>query len=208
MRFVLGLVALAWSAVALSQGAAYAEGEDYQELANPVPTSNPDKIEVAEVFAYTCPHCFNFEAPLKSWQKNQADDVVLVKVPAMWNNAMEVYARGFYTAKALGLLDEVHMPIFTALHQEGKQFGSADDWAAFLADYGADPEAVKKTYSSFGVSSQVRQADAKVRGYKITGTPELVVDGKYRISSRMTGSHSEMLKVASYLIEQIRAGEL
>ena len=208
MRVFLGLVALLWSAVALSQGAAYVAGEDYQELSNPVPTSNPEKIEVAEVFAYTCPHCFNFEAPLKSWKQDLADDVVLVKVPAMWNNAMEVYARGFYTAKALGLLDEVHMPVFTALHQEGKQFRSADDWASFLADYGADPETVKKTYSSFGVTSQVRQADAKVRGYKISGTPELVVNGKYRISSRMTGSHSEMLKVASYLIEQIRAGEL
>lgn len=208
MRFIFSLVALVWSAAALSQGAAYLEGEHYQALANPVPTSHPGKIEVAEVFAYTCPHCFNFAAPLHAWQRQQKDDVVLVEVPAMWNSAMEVYARGFYTAKALGLFEQVHMPIFTAMHQEGKQFGSADDWAAFFANYGADPDTVKKTYSSFGVTSQVKQADAKVRGYKISGTPELVVEGKYRISSRMTGSHSEMLKVADYLIDQIRAGEL
>ena len=208
MRFILGLVVLAWSAAALSQQATYVEGEHYQELVTPVPTSHPEKIEVAEVFAYTCPHCFNFAAPLHEWERQQKDDVVLVEVPAMWNQAMEVYARGFYTAKALGLLDQVHMPIFTALHQEGKQFRSADDWAAFFADYGADPKTVEKTYSSFGVTSQVKQADAKVRGYKISGTPELVVEGKYRISSRMTGSHGEMLKVADYLIEQIRAGEL
>ncbi len=212
MRIVLGVLAmiLSLSTVAQSQesGVNYKEGEHYETLADPVPTSTSDKIEVVEVFAYTCGHCYNFEPLVSAWKKEQKDDVEVVQTPAMWNATMENYARGFFTAKAMNLLDDVHMAVFTAIHQEGKQFRSAEQWADFLETYGADPERVLKTFNSFGITSQVRQADSRVRGYKITGTPEMVVDGKYRVSSRMTGSHSDMLRVVDYLVEQIRSGEL
>jgi len=32
-----------------------------------------------------------------------------------------------------------------------------------------------------------------------------VVDGKYRISSRMAGGHAEMLKVVDFLVAKVRA---
>lgn len=212
MRIVLAVLAMMVSLTAVAQteegGTDYKEGEHYETLAEPVPTSTSDKIEVVEVFAYTCGHCYNFEPLVRAWKKEQKDDVEVVQTPAMWNAAMEIYARGFYTAKAMNILDEVHMAVFTAIHQEGKQFRSAEQWADFLETYGADPERVLKTFNSFGITSQVRQADARVRGYKITGTPEMVVNGKYRVSSRMTGSHSEMLRVVDYLVEQIRTGAL
>ncbi|MAN51430.1 MULTISPECIES: thiol:disulfide interchange protein DsbA/DsbL [unclassified Marinimicrobium] len=212
MRIVLAVLAMMVSLTAVAQtpenGTDYKEGEHYETLAEPVPTSTSDKIEVVEVFAYTCGHCYNFEPLIRAWKKEQKDDVAVVQTPAMWNATMEAYARGFYTAKAMELLDEVHMAVFTAVHQEGKQFRSAEQWADFLETYGADRERILKTFNSFGITSQVRQADARVRGYKITGTPEMVVDGKYRVSSRMTGSHSEMLRVVDHLVEQIRQGAL
>ena len=212
MRIVLAVLAMMVSLTAVAQtpenGTDYKEGEHYETLAEPVPTSTSDKIEVVEVFAYTCGHCNNFEPLIRAWKKEQKDDVAVVQTPAMWNATVEAYARGFYTAKAMELLDEVHMAVFTAVHQEGKQFRSAEQWADFLETYGADRERVLKTFNSFGITSQVRQADARVRGYKITGTPEMVVDGKYRVSSRMTGSHSEMLRVVDHLVEQIRQGAL
>lgn len=209
MRVITGVLALLFSftsllAMAQEEAPSYSAGEHYEVLPEAVPTSAPDKIEVVEVFAYTCGHCFNFAPLVRAWSEEQDDDVAFVKTPAMWNNAMEVYARGFYTAKALGVLDDVHMPIFTRIHQERQQFRSAEDWAEFLSGYGADEERVARTFNSFGVTSQVRQADSRIRGYKISGTPEMVVDGKYRVSSRMTGSHSEMLRVVDYLVEQIR----
>jgi thiol:disulfide interchange protein DsbA len=51
----------------------------------------------------------------------------------------------------------------------------------------------------------VKQAEARARSYKVTGTPEMVVDGKYHISARLAGGQPEMLKVADYLIAKIRA---
>ena len=82
---------------------------------------------------------------------------------------------------------------------------TAEQWADFFTNYGVDKAKALSTYNSFGVTSQIKQAEARARSYKITGTPEMVVDGKYRISSRLAGGHAEMLKVVDFLVAKIRA---
>jgi thiol:disulfide interchange protein DsbA len=44
-----------------------------------------------------------------------------------------------------------------------------------------------------------------MRGYRTQGTPEMVVNGKYRVSSRMSGGFEGMIQVANYLIATERA---
>ena len=51
----------------------------------------------------------------------------------------------------------------------------------------------------------MRQANSRARAAKITGTPEMMVNGKYRISIRKAGSQANMLKVADFLIAKERA---
>ena len=48
------------------------EGFDYAVLPNPQPTETGDKIEVVEVFMYTCPHCFHLEPTLAQWRQTTA----------------------------------------------------------------------------------------------------------------------------------------
>jgi thiol:disulfide interchange protein DsbA len=209
MRSIVALFGLIFSLAACADQTPaqvdYQVGKHYEVLDQPVRTVDPAKIEVAEIFAYTCGHCFNFEALLQPWKKQQADDVVVVQIPAIWNPQMEVYARGFYAARALDILDKTHMPVFNYLHVERKRLVTQEQWADFLADYGVEREEVLKTFNSFGVTSQVRQADARVRGYQISGTPEMVVNGKYRVNSQQSGSHAEMLKIVDHLVAKIRA---
>lgn len=213
MRILAGLLALTFALAASAQEADeksaaatpdYREGTHYLALAEPVPTTVPDKIEVMEIFAYTCGHCFNFEPLLQAWKKEQPEDVAVVSTPAIWVKEMEAYARGFYTAQALGLHDQVHMPVFNAMHQEGKEFTTAEAWADFLAEYGADREKALKTFTSWGVTQKVSQADKRVQSYGIQGTPELVVNGKYRVTAKRAGSHAEMLRIADFLVKKER----
>jgi protein-disulfide isomerase len=51
----------------------------------------------------------------------------------------------------------------------------------------------------------IKQAVSLARAAKITGTPALVVAGKYHIGARKAGGQANMLKVADYLIEKERA---
>ena len=209
MRSILAVFALMMSLVACadeqSPKAVYKEGTHFAVLDNPVRTRNPNKIEVTEVFWYGCGHCFKFEPMVHQWEKQQAEDVDFQQSPAMWNGAMEIHARAYYVSKALGVLDLTHQPMFNALNLQRKPLNNVDQLGAFFAELGVDSDKFQKAYKSFGVNSQVKQADARARSYKITGTPEIVVDGKYRVSARMAGGQAEMLKVVDYLVAKIRA---
>lgn len=183
----------------------YVEGKDYALLDEPVRPQDPSKIEVAEVFSYLCGHCFHFESLVAPWAKTQKPDVAFVQVHASWSAAMAPYQRGYYTAVLLKVKSKSHQATFDAIHRDSKELGSAEAWAEFLSQFGVSKQVVLSSYNSFAVNSLVAQADARVRGYKISATPELVVDGKYRVSSRLVGSHEEMLKVAQFLVDKTRA---
>ena len=74
-------------------------------------------------------------------------------------------------------------------------------FANIFSDNGIDPKKFDQMISSFGIISKVSQAQRRIqKNYKIQGTPEIIVNGKYRISSKMAGSQSEMLQVADFLI--------
>ena len=204
----LGAAFLAFAALQLATVSAHAqdwvEGEHY-DLISPAIRGASDKIEVTEFFWYGCGHCYNFEPQLVQWKKSLADDVVVVGSPAMWNALMEVHAKAVYAAEVLGVLDKVHMPLFQAINVDRKRLASEAELADLFAANGVAREDFLKAYKSFGVGSQVRQANARARAARISGTPEMMVAGKYRISTRKAGGQANMLKLADYLIEKERA---
>lgn len=199
-----GLASLLFSLSAAAADA-FLEGKDYSLLETPVPTVNPNKIEVVEVFSYTCSHCYHFQPMLEAWMKTQKPDVQLVQEHTSWSAPMEAYQRGFYTVKMLGVKDKVHNAIFDGIHKDQKNLGDAQAWAEFLATKGVDRNKVLSTYDSFIVSGEISKAMERVKAYRVTGTPELIVDGKYKVTTRSSGSQEDMLKVAQFLVEKSRA---
>ncbi len=182
----------------------YKAGTHYEVLEPPVRTSDPKRIEVAEVFWYGCSHCFSFEPMVSTWAKQQAEDVNFIHSPAIWHKNMELHARAYYTAKALKVLGPVHQAIFEAMNLKKNKLASKEAIGKIFVAQGIDLDKFNKTFDSFGVVSATKQADARQRSYGIKGTPELVVNGKYRLSAKMAGGQGQMLKVADYLIEQER----
>jgi thiol:disulfide interchange protein DsbA len=104
----------------------------------------------------------------------------------------------------LKVLDLVHMPIFEAIHVKREPVRTEADFAAIFAAQGIDSDKFTKAYNSFGMSSMVNQAKARVRGYRVQGTPEVIVNGKYRVSTRQAGGFEGMLSVTDFLIEKER----
>lgn len=186
-------------------GDKYQAGKEYQVLAIPVRTANPEKIEVNEVFWYGCSHCFEFESIIEPWSKTLASDVDFERTPAIWQEKMEVHARAYYAAKQLKVLDAMHSVIFNTMHVEKHPLENEDQLASLFAAHGIEDAAFRKAFNSFSVQSQSRQGDSRVRSYGVTGTPEIIVNGKYRVSSRDAGSQQAMLDVASFLIEKERS---
>ena len=184
----------------------YVEGTHYERLPRPVPTVDKNRIEVTEVFWYGCGHCFHFEPALNTWTTGVASDVIVQKSPAMWDKqgVMANHARIYYTAKALGVLDEISPAAFRALNVDKNPLRTEASIAQLFTDNGVAKADFDKTFKSFGVTSSVRQAEARQRDYRVQGTPELIVDGTYRVSSRLAGSQEAMLKITDFLIDKIR----
>lgn len=197
-----GLLALAGGPTLAQR--AFQAGTHYEVLGTPVRTDDPGRIEVAEVFAYSCPHCMHFEPLLSEWLKRQGADVALVQVHAMWNPMMEPLARGYYSSVALKIKERSHEKVFQALQLEQRKLARAEDWAVLFEAFGVARDKTLATFSSFGVTSQLKAAEARVRAYKVGGTPEMIVNGKYRVSTRMAGGQPQMLQVVDFLVAQER----
>ena len=186
----------------------YIEGRDYVVINKAASSDINEKIEVTEVFWYGCPHCNRFQPVFEKWKQQQQDDVDVRHSPAMWNKNMVTHARIFYTAESLGKLDVMHTAIFDAMHKERKKLLSKKQIAALFAKYDVSEEVFEKTFKSFGVNGKVKKADARARSFGITGTPEVVVNGKYRTSARLAGSNSKLIDVIDYLVNKERASNI
>ena len=207
--WMLGLLLLplmSWADTTVTQQPSrqFEEGKHYERLSHPVRTRDSEKIEVVELFWYGCPHCFHIEPLISAWLEHQPEDVDFWRSPAMWNDTMRVHARAFYTAKALGALEQLHEPLFEAINLQGREMTRDAELKQLFVDHGVKAEDFEKTFNSFGINAQVNQADSRARSYQIRGTPEIVVNGTYRVTARLAGSQAAMLEVVDFLVNKIR----
>lgn len=183
-------------------------GTHYERLSPTQPTSSgPDKIEVAEVFWYACPHCYTFDPYLESWKEDLAGDVSFVRIPALWNDLTQIHGRIYYTEEALDKLDEMHSAVFREIHVNHNGLNDPGAIRSLFGDFGVDAATFDKTFESFAVYTKLQRADELQRRYRVTSVPTVVVNGKYRTNATMAGSYPDLLEVIDELVAMERAGE-
>jgi len=183
------------------------EGTHYVRLAQPQPTQSSGKIEVVEFFWYGCPHCHTFEPALESWVRKLPPDVAFRRVPvAFRDEPFGAHQRIYYALEAMGLVDQMHKKVFSAIHNERMRLDKPQDIAAFMSKNGVDGAKFLEVYNSFAVQTKQRQAKQLSEGYKIDGVPALGVAGRYFTSGTLAGSPERSLAVADFLIAQARKG--
>lgn len=201
----LALLALTLPLLGLAPAAqALQPGKDYVELAPARPTESQGKIEVIEFFGYTCPHCDDIEGDLVAWSKTLPKDVVLRRVPAVFNERWAPFARIYYALEATGQLPRLHGEVFDAIHREGVNLGDPETFFNWAAQKGADRAKVAEAYNSFAINTKLLRARQLGQDYKLTGVPSFAVNGKYVTSASMTGSHQAVFAALNTLIRQER----
>lgn len=186
------------------EASVYEEGKHYTAITPALRTTNPNAVEVAEFFWYGCSHCYTFETMIRPWKKTLADDVVFRGIPAVWRQGMDLHAQAYYTAEALGVMDPMHEVIFKAMNVDRKPLGSKAEIRSLFTANGVSAKDFDATFDSFGVNSQVKKGVSTGRSAKISGTPSMMVNGKYLITTRGAGDQAGMLKVVNYLVEKER----
>ncbi|MFD0740291.1 thiol:disulfide interchange protein DsbA/DsbL [Lysobacter koreensis] len=205
---LLPLAALAAGKPRLPAGPAPVAGSDYIEIDGGQPYAPAKgKIEVVEVFGYTCPACARFEPLVAAWKARQPADVKFVPLAAPFGGMWTPYAKAFYTADSLGLVGKSHAAMFRALHEEGslpKSQPSVDEIAGFYARFGADPGRFANAFASAAIAARLQQADQFIRRSGVEHTPTLVVAGKYRVTG---ASPADNLRIAEHLVARERAAK-
>ena len=199
-----GLVAAStvFAADAPATPASWEEGKNYFLVDPPQPTATGDKVEVLEVFSYACPHCAHFQPTAEEIRKSLPAGSVFVYMPAVFNPSWEPYARAFYAAESLGVLDKTHQALFDALHQEHLPLRTLDDLAGFYAQHGVDKAKFLATAGSFEVESKLQRASQIVKADGVDGTPSVIVNGKYRVTGVSAGGYPQMVQVVDYLVKK------
>lgn len=194
---------LAVAALLLISGTAFASveiGRDYK-LLNPPQPAGAKKIEVLEFFFYGCSHCFHLHPHLSAWEKTMPKDVELTYVPTIFRDSWEPMARTFYALESLGQLHELHDVLYKAWNVDNKTLNDEAAVLDLLAPRGVDRAKFSAAYNSFSMQSKVVRAKQMIRSYSISGTPTLVVDGKYMISGLQP---ADAIRVLNEVIEMAR----
>ena len=177
----------------------------YRKLPSPQPTSDPDKVEVVEVFWYGCPHCNRFQSYINEWLETLPDHVRFVRMPAIFNDQWDLHARAYYIADALGTVDDLHPLIFAAIHDEGRSLASMDAIRDFFVAHGVAATDFDRYAGSFSVESGVRRSLVMQDGYGLRGVPALIVNGRFLVTGSTAGSYPKLLEVADALIRREHA---
>ncbi len=181
-------------------------GAEFDAVAQPITTDMAGKIEVMEVFWYGCINCYQMEAPLNAWVKKLPADVYFKRMPALPRADWAPMAKAFFAMETLGVQEKLHTQLFEAVHKQ-KTLNPTDEKAAIewvTKASGLDKLKVEQAFKSFTINTNLNRAAQIFRASGATGVPSLVIDGQYITSSTMSGGNAEALKVADYIIDNVR----
>ena len=179
----------------------YQEGLHYA-LIEQAPAHTGEKIELVELFSYLCTHCNTFDPYINSWKTRKPDYVEFKRIPVVFGRgSWELYARGYVTADMMGVAEKAHAALMDELWDKKNILRTLDELAAFYSQFGVDKDQFIATSRSFAVDGRMRKEQRLAADYGITGTPSLVLNGKYRISGNAAvPSYDVMLDIVDYLI--------
>jgi thiol:disulfide interchange protein DsbA len=152
----------------------------------PLDANTGGKAEVIEFFYYGCPHCYNLQPALKAWLKSAPKDIAFKRMPTVFRESWVPLTRTYYALETIGVLEKVHDDVFDTVQKNGVNLGDRKlllDWAA---KRGIDTKKLAEAYDSFAVQTKTQRSLQMTRAYGITGTPSIVVGGRYLTGPSMT----------------------
>lgn len=201
------VLAVAGTNAAAQDARAPVEGRDYTVVEGGQPWGGVDgRIEVLEVFAYTCGHCADFQPMLDAWVRKQPKDVRFEYLPTAYDLG-NAYGRGFFAAQAKGAVKRIHAPMFRAVHDQRLLANNAtlDEVAWFLGQHGLDAAAAKAAMASPAVDALMQRARDFELAIQLRGTPTMLVAGRYMVTAP---THEEVLRITEQLVARVRSGAL
>ena len=201
-KVILALVLVLGTQLTMAQEDVYQEGVHYFRINQKPAETDSNIVEVTEIFSYACSHCNTFETYVQSWLKTKPENVKFDRIGvAFGRKSWEMMARAYITADMLGIVEESHLAMMDAIWNQREQFRNLDELADFYSGFGVEKSAFIANFQSFAADSQLRKSQRDVQLFGITGTPSVVVNRKYRITSgKKVQGFDVMLDIVDFLV--------
>ena len=203
------LLAAAWPVHAQTAPAlpGLAEGVQYTAIegGKPFRPQAPGRIEVVEVFSYSCPHCALMQPKLEAWQATLPKSVAVSYMPAAFQPE-DPFMLGYFAAEAIKAVPLTHHRMFAAVHDTGqlpRNATLAQVSAFYLSLPGINGKAFNAALADKATLGRKMLAarEFQMRS-KLPGTPALIVDGRYLV---LGNSYESLLGNARKIIDAIAA---
>lgn len=177
------------------------EGKDYVVVPSAAISSHSGKATVTEFFSYGCPACFNLENPLQAWVKQHEKTVDFTQIPVIYHPEWMMYAKAYYTAKALGILNNASPLLFKAIHEERKPLTEPTQMAAFFTQtLNVDPNVAESAFTHLTqVDVQINDGMALASKLSITTIPSFIVNGRYKTDLMLAKTPERLLIILNEL---------
>lgn len=184
--------------------AEFIEGKEFIKVTNPQPVDNKNKTPVVtEFFSYGCPWCYKIDEPLNEWIAKMGKNVQLERVPVVFKPEWDIYAKAYYTAKALVMAEKLSPQLFKTIQVDKKSLATKQAMIDFFASHGVDKEIVKSAFeNSPTIDMRVQNGMALMANYQVNGVPAFVVNHKYKTDLQMAGSQERLFQILDYLIKK------
>ncbi|MCD6056381.1 MAG: oxidoreductase [Gammaproteobacteria bacterium] len=192
----------------------FVEGQDYRTLSSEaaaavaaIAPADPNRIQVVEFFSYGCPACYRLEPSIEAFTRKTPSDVDFGYVPVTFHPGWDRYAKAFYTAKSLGILNKMTPAIFTAIHVKQNDLSADDAMAAVFTEYGGiDKQQFNAIFNhSPALDIDVAKGDRLMQIYGINVVPSIVIAQHYVTSPAMTQGDTRLFEVINFLINKEKA---
>ncbi|MGR6833366.1 thiol:disulfide interchange protein DsbA/DsbL [Aliivibrio wodanis] len=180
------------------QATSFEEGK-YYNILDVTKSTTP---KVTEFFSFYCPHCYKFEAVIKSLKPALPEGVKFEKVHvAFMGNKMAVpMAKSYATMVALGVEDIMVPAMFKQIHELGLRPKDEAELRQIFIDNGVDAKKYDATYNNFVVNSMQRNFDKQFEASTLTGVPGVLVNNKYIVKPDAIRSYDEYNQLVNYLL--------
>jgi thiol:disulfide interchange protein DsbA len=202
MSIRLGIVTLAFLALAAPVHASAIAGHDYVVLSVPQRQESQGKIEVIEFFSWGCPHCYEFYPKLNRWLATLPTDATFKRVPvSLGHPEWDTLVRAYYALQSTGDVARLDSQIFEAIHRDHVSLFDEKSITTWVGKHGVNVAKFTEAFRSFGVNTNAGQSEDAVAAYRVDGIPMMAIGGRYTI----TGDHAKMLATSDELIAKVRA---
>ena len=187
-----------------AQNSKFQEGMHYFKIDQASAPATDGTVDVVEAFSYMCSHCNTFEPFINNWKNRIPENVSFTRIPVIFGRrTWELYARAYVTAEMMGVADEAHGPLMDALWKQKKIMRNMEELAEFYSDFGISADEFLATSQSFAVDAKLRKDQRLTQSYGVTGTPTMIVNGKYLVKgSEAVPNYDVLLQVVDTLVAQ------